>query len=181
MCVARYKLVASKPAFLHHLWSKQNYQALFVYRSDLRQNLCNFYPILPIILQLFHRIFLQLQITLIQFRVIEAHASLGLAQQLIKMKTTLNIFVWRIQLLDRTVQSSQSILLCSMQGNNRLWAETFEKILVVQFPKSPFQPATSDFCCQKIKGAKCSVNCWVLEWTVPANRYMLHNNKKSIY
>ena len=34
--------------------------------------------------------------------------SLAFAQQLIKMKTTLNVFVWRIQLLDRTVQSGQS-------------------------------------------------------------------------
>ena len=25
-----YNLVACKPAFLHHLWGKQNYQALFV-------------------------------------------------------------------------------------------------------------------------------------------------------
>ena len=30
-------LVARKPAFLHHLRGKQNYQALFVYRSDLGQ------------------------------------------------------------------------------------------------------------------------------------------------
>ena len=80
VCVARYKLVAGKPAFLHHLWSKQNYQALSVYRSDLRQNLCNFHPILPIIMQSFHRIILQLQIALIQFRAIEARASLALAQ-----------------------------------------------------------------------------------------------------
>ena len=87
VCVTRYKLVAGEPAFLHHLWSKQNYQALFVYRSDLRQNLCNFYPILPIMLQFFHRIILQLRIALIQFRGIEAYASLALAQQIIKMKT----------------------------------------------------------------------------------------------
>ena len=53
VCVARYKRVAGKPAFLHHLWSKQNYQALFVYRSDLGQNLRHFCPILPIILQFF--------------------------------------------------------------------------------------------------------------------------------
>lgn len=108
VCVARYKLVTAKPAFLHHLWSKQNYQAFFVYRSDLRQNLCNFYRILPIILQLFHRTFLQLQIAVIQFRAIEARTSLALAQQLIKIKTTSNVFMWRIQLLDRTVQSGQS-------------------------------------------------------------------------
>ena len=31
-------LVARKPAFLHYLRGKQNYQALFVYRSDLREN-----------------------------------------------------------------------------------------------------------------------------------------------
>ena len=44
VCVACYKLVVGKPALLHHLWSKQNYQALFVYRSDLGQNLCHFLP-----------------------------------------------------------------------------------------------------------------------------------------
>ena len=44
VCVVRYKLVVGKPALLHHLWSKQNYQALFVYRSDLGQNLCHFLP-----------------------------------------------------------------------------------------------------------------------------------------
>ena len=31
-------MVARKPAFLHHLRGKQNYQALFVYRSDLGAN-----------------------------------------------------------------------------------------------------------------------------------------------
>ena len=31
-------LVARKPAFLHHLKGKQNYQALFVYRSNLGEN-----------------------------------------------------------------------------------------------------------------------------------------------
>ena len=68
-----------------------------------------------------------------------------------------------------------------MQGNNRLWAETFKKILVIKFPKSPFQPATSDFCPQK----RCQVQCELLNaWMnsiVPGNRYTLHNNEKSIY
>ena len=32
-------LVARKPpAFLHHLRGKQNYQALFVHRSDIKEN-----------------------------------------------------------------------------------------------------------------------------------------------
>ena len=31
-------LVARKPTFLHHLRGKQNYQALFVCRSDLGEN-----------------------------------------------------------------------------------------------------------------------------------------------
>ena len=31
-------LVTRKPAFLHHLRGKQNYQALFVCRSDLAEN-----------------------------------------------------------------------------------------------------------------------------------------------
>ena len=44
VCAARYKLVVVKPALLHHLWSKQNYQALLVHRSDLGQNLCHFLP-----------------------------------------------------------------------------------------------------------------------------------------
>ena len=35
-------LVARKPAFLHHLRGKQNYQALFVYWSDLGENLFHF-------------------------------------------------------------------------------------------------------------------------------------------
>ena len=74
-----------------------------------------------------------------------------------------------------------NLLLCSMQGNNRLWAETFKKILVIKFPKSPFQPATSDFCPQK----RCQVQCELLNaWMnsiVPGNRYTLHNNEKSIY
>ena len=38
-------LEARKPAFLHHLRVKQNYQALFVYRSDLGENLCNFFAL----------------------------------------------------------------------------------------------------------------------------------------
>ena len=42
-------LVEHKPAFLHHLWGKQNYQALFVYHSDIGSNLCHF--IYVIILQ----------------------------------------------------------------------------------------------------------------------------------
>ena len=37
-------VAAHKPDFLHHLWSKENYQALFVYCSDLGQNLCHFLP-----------------------------------------------------------------------------------------------------------------------------------------
>ena len=67
VCVACYKLVAGRPAFLHHLWSKQNYQALFVYRSDLRQNLCHFLPYFTYNSVVFHRIILQLQIALSQF------------------------------------------------------------------------------------------------------------------
>ena len=131
MCVARYKLAADNPAFLDHLWNKQNYQALFVYRSDVRQNLCHFVPYFTYNSAVFHRIILQLQIALIQFRVIEARASFALVQQLIKMKATLNIFIWRTQLLDRTGISQVNLLLCSIQGNNTLWAETFEKILVI--------------------------------------------------
>ena len=37
-------MVAGKPAFLYDLWGKQNYQELFVYRSDLGQNSCHFLP-----------------------------------------------------------------------------------------------------------------------------------------
>lgn len=37
-------MVARKPAFLYDLWGKQNYQELFVYRSDLGQNSCHFLP-----------------------------------------------------------------------------------------------------------------------------------------
>lgn len=37
-------MVARKPAFLYDLWGKQNYQELFVYRSDLGQNPCHFLP-----------------------------------------------------------------------------------------------------------------------------------------
>ena len=46
-------LLDRKPAFLHHLRSKQNYQALFVYHSDLRQNYLIFCPMLLTILQFF--------------------------------------------------------------------------------------------------------------------------------
>ena len=35
-------LLARKTAFLHQPRGKQNYQALFVYRSDLGENLCHF-------------------------------------------------------------------------------------------------------------------------------------------
>ena len=107
VCVTCYKLVAGKPAFLHHLWSKQNCQALFVYHADLEQNLCHFLPYFTYNSAVSHRIISQLQIALIQFRAIEACASLALAQQLIKI-TISNVFIWRIQLLDRTVQSGQS-------------------------------------------------------------------------
>ena len=37
-------MVSRKPAFLYDLWGKHNYQALFVYRSDLGKNSCHFLP-----------------------------------------------------------------------------------------------------------------------------------------
>ena len=89
VCVARYKLVAGKPAFLHDT-SEVNRtikRCLFITQTSDRIYVI-FCPILPIILQYFHRIILQLQIALIQFKVIKARISLALAQQLIKMKTT---------------------------------------------------------------------------------------------
>ena len=59
-------LVARKAAFLHHLLGKQNYQALFVNRSDFGENLLIFCPSLLIILQ-FLQNNLTRQITLIQY------------------------------------------------------------------------------------------------------------------
>ena len=59
--MARYKSGRAKPAFFHHLWGKQNYQALFVYRSDLGQNVClflNFFLFFPYFTHIFC-IFLQ--------------------------------------------------------------------------------------------------------------------------
>ena len=50
-CVCGYKLVAGNPAFLDHLWSKQNCQALFVYHADLNRIYVIFCPILPVSLQ----------------------------------------------------------------------------------------------------------------------------------
>ena len=66
-CVARYKftlqiwcsVVARKPAFLHHLRDKQNYQALFVYRSDLVENFCHFLPYFTYNFAVFYRTILQ--------------------------------------------------------------------------------------------------------------------------
>ena len=45
-------LVTRKPAFLHYLWGKQNYQALFVFRPRT-EFMSHFFPILVIILQFF--------------------------------------------------------------------------------------------------------------------------------
>ena len=105
VCVARYKLVAGKTAFLHHLWSKQNYEALFVYRSDLGQNLCHFLPYFTYNSAVFHRIILQLQIAIIQFRAIEARTSLALAQQLIQNKKNIKRFCME----DSTIRQDCSV------------------------------------------------------------------------
>ena len=97
-CVACYEftlttnLVARKPAFWYHLWGKQNYQALFIYRSGFGHRLCHVWPYFTYNSAVFHRIILQDKLlTHLIFRTIEAHASL--AQQIIKWqqhKTFLN-------------------------------------------------------------------------------------------
>ena len=79
-------LVARKPTFLHHLLGKQNYQALFVNRSDFGGNLFIFCPNLLIILQFLENN-LTIQITLIQCSGRSKHA-LTLPQQIISKMTT---------------------------------------------------------------------------------------------
>ena len=85
-------LVARKPAFWYHLWGKQNYQALFIYRSGFGHRLCHGWPYFTYNSAVSHRIILQDKLlTHLIFRTIEAHASL--AQQIIKWqqhKTFLN-------------------------------------------------------------------------------------------
>ena len=66
-------LVARKPAFLHQLRGKQIYQALFVNRSDVGENLFIFCPTLLIILH-FLQNKLTRQITLIQYSERSKHA-----------------------------------------------------------------------------------------------------------
>ena len=70
-------LMACKPAFyifIHHIWGKQYYQALFVYRTDFGQNSGFFF-----VIHNFAR-----QIALIQYSRRSKHA-LTLAQQIIKV------------------------------------------------------------------------------------------------
>ena len=79
-------LVARKPAFLHHLRGKQNYQALFVYRSELGENLCHFLPYFTYNSAVLTEQSYKTNYTHSIFRTIEARASLP--QQVIKMTTT---------------------------------------------------------------------------------------------
>ena len=58
-------LVPRKQAFLHHLWSEENYQVLLVCHSDHRIYVI-FLPHLSCYFVVFHRIILQVQIALIQ-------------------------------------------------------------------------------------------------------------------
>ena len=101
-------LIARKTAFLHHLWGKQNYQALFVFRP-WTEFISFFFPIL-IILCSFSQNNPTTQIALAHsiFRTIEARASL--AQQIIKNKNMIKRFYIENSPLGGSVQSGQSAI-----------------------------------------------------------------------
>ena len=111
-------LMTCKPAFyilfIHHIWCKQYYQALFVYRTDFRPELVFFY--------IFHNF--ARQIALIYYSRRSKHA-LTLAQQIIEVNHY-KTFSWRKYHDVGTIQRDQSAL-CIMQGNNGLLAKTFKK------------------------------------------------------
>ena len=76
-------------------------------------------------------------------RTIKARAFLP--QQSYKNSNNIKRFYIENSPLDKTV-NQVNVPLCSTQSNNGLWAKTCEKYILLQFPKSPVQPTTFEFC-----------------------------------
>ena len=148
---------------MYHIWAKQYYQALFVYRTDFGQNFFFFF--------VFHNF--ARQIALIQYSRRLKHAP-TLAQQIIEVNH-FKTFSWSKYHDVGTIQWDQSAL-CIMQGNNELLANYVRKNLVFLFNFKIHlygQPVlTFD------KRQICSASCCLFEWTV--NRVTLQYKKEFI-
>ena len=93
--VARYKSGSAETSLFTSLWGKQNYQVLFVYRSALGQNLCQFLPYFDYNSPVFSRIILQDKLHSFNIQDDRSTRFNFLPQQIIKITTTQNVFIYR--------------------------------------------------------------------------------------
>ena len=104
---------------------RKNYQAMFVYRSDLGQNLCHFF-FLPYFTNIFCIFFLQDKFHPSSIQ--DDQSTRFPSTTNYKKKNNIKRLLWRIH-YQTGLFSQVNLPLCSMQGNNGPWAKTFEKII----------------------------------------------------
>ena len=173
-------VAAHKPDFVHHLWSKENYQALFVYCSDLGQNLCRFLPYFTYNSAVFPQNNLTTPNCTHSIQGDQSTRFLSPCTTNYKNENNIKRFYLEDStiLQDCSFRSICSCVVCSwvimgfeQKLSKRSWKFNFQNHPSGQ-PFWTFAPQ---------KDANCSVNCRVLDWTVPDNRLRFTIIKKSIY
>ena len=162
--MARYKSSGAKPASLHHLWGKQNYQALFVYRSDLGQNLCHFFFIFALFYSYIRPFFFFLQDKFHSFNIQDDRSTCFPSTTNYKNNNNIKRLLWRIHYwtgLFSQVNLPLCRLVCRVimglepKLSKKSYFNSISKITRFDHPLLNFAK------CQT-----CSASCRVFEWTV---------------
>ena len=159
--MARYKSSGAKPASLHHLWGKQNYQALFVYRSDLGQNVCHFFFIFALFYSYIRPFFFFLQDKFHPFNIQDDRSTCFPSTTNYKNNNNIKRLLWRIIGRDCSVRSICHYVVCRVimglepKLSKKSYLKLISKITLSDHPLLNFAK------CQT-----CSASCRVFEWTV---------------